>query len=284
MPGLSSNTFLTGKSLTLNIENSMASLEIPATGPGHAGSAAGNFLGPIWLRSTEEMGISGNCTTSSFHCDGESQTECYSTLAGKAGRDRNSWTHQRAVVARQPPSLKSKERQASPRKERQTQHWLACSTTQRRTSYVQTSTEGQVWAAQGLRTLQATDKGGVHTCSVFSAEVYWGFKRKTGQGTLSGGGLQEEYSCHQQKRQKATPDSSPSRTKRLWPLRQGSKSHHSHSRGEDSHDSVRQKEKTLFYLGTMRSLWSPERENYPSQPRLLLAPRRQKVPLWGQGA
>lgn len=87
MPGLSSNTFLTGKSLTLNIENSMASLEIPATGPGHSGSAAGNFLGPIWLRSTEEMGISGNCTTSSFHCDGESQTECYYS--------RKSWTRQK---------------------------------------------------------------------------------------------------------------------------------------------------------------------------------------------
>lgn len=111
---------------------------------GHAGLAAGNFLGLIELRNTEEMGIPRNPTTPSFHCDGESQKEGCSTLAGKPGQDTNSGTHQRAAVASQPPSLKSKEREVPPRRDRQTETLTARGRTQRRTSSVKASTEGQV--------------------------------------------------------------------------------------------------------------------------------------------
>lgn len=75
----------------------------------------------------------------------------------------------------------------------------------------------------------------------------------------------------QQKRQKATPDSSPPRIKRHWPLRQGSRPH-PRSRGEDACDCVREQEKSLFHLETglklswaqtTRRLQPLEREHYP---------------------
>lgn len=113
----------------------------------------------MWLRSTEETGISGNGTPPASTVTKESQTECWSTLAGKSGQGRNSWTHQRTVVARESPSLKSKERQTRPRRDRQTQRWLAWGTTQRRRSDAQTSTKGQVWAAQGLKPWEPETKG-----------------------------------------------------------------------------------------------------------------------------